>query len=155
MLFKHNEVTKKAERIMLVDFQLTRDACPTADLVYLIYTSTTLEYRKAHLDKVLKLYHDRFNEVCSLMDVESLPGFNLQTLKTRFHRSKLMGYMMALIGLPIMLTQKGDEINMEEIDQSVDMEEMLSQAFGNKNEGQEYKTRIIDVAQELYDDGVI
>ncbi|ODM91728.1 hypothetical protein Ocin01_14956 [Orchesella cincta] len=155
MLFQHNKVTKKAERIMLVDFQLTRDACPTADLVYLVYTSTTLEYRKAHLDEALQLYHDRFNEVCSLMGVETLPDFNMTSLKRRFHRSKLMGYMMATIGLPIMLIQKGEEINLEDFDQNVNIEEMMTQAFGNKNEGQEYKKRIIDVAQELYDDGVI
>ncbi|CAL8069689.1 unnamed protein product [Orchesella dallaii] len=155
MLFKHNGATKKAERIMLVDFQLTREACPTADLVYLIYTSTSLEYRKAHLDEVLQLYHDRFNEICSLMEVDTLPDFNMTSLKRRFHRSKLMGYLMAIIGLPIMLIEKGDEINLEEVDQSMEMEEMFTQAFGHKNQSQTYRKRIIEVAQELYDDGVI
>lgn len=142
---------------MLIDFQLTREGCPTIDLVYLLYTSTTVDFRRKHLEQTLTLYHDQFAKVCKTLGVEALPDFGVSTLKRKFHRSKVIGFMMAVTTFPMMLREDKKNVNnLEHVDNNVEMEDMFLEAFAEGAGGSAlYKTRILEIAEELYEEGVI
>lgn len=101
MLFKYDpEDTGSPQHVILVDFPLVKLACPTIDLACLVYTSTRRNFRKIHLENCLQLYHDTFLDICGQMKVDSLPGFNINSLKSKFRGSALVGLVIAVISLP-------------------------------------------------------
>jgi thiamine kinase-like enzyme len=99
LLFRYDEVTRKAVELLLIDLQVMQEACPTMDLTYLIYTSTTTEFRQKHLEDMLKLYYNSFKSYCDKLGVGYLPGFSLEALKRRFHTSTYNGINHGLNGL--------------------------------------------------------
>src|ERR1700733_11197820 len=91
MLFKYDQETKKPTSIILVDLQMPTECCVTNDLQYVMYSSTSASLKKDHLNGLLQLYHDKFNGVCKLLKTETLPGFDIEALKYRFHLAKPFG----------------------------------------------------------------
>jgi hypothetical protein len=78
-----------------------QETCVVNDLQYAIYANTDGSLRKSHLQELLLLYHDKFNQICANLKTPTLPGFTLESLKFRFHRSKFFGHYMAIISLPL------------------------------------------------------
>lgn len=155
LLFK-KDANDKPEAVMLVDFQLSRPGCPTADLVYLLYTSTTVEFRRQYLQDSLQLYYDKFNEFCGILGVDTLPDFSMEVLRRRFHRNKISGFMMAVTTFPMMLKDSNKASDLEVVCKDVKMDDMMSQAFGEgASDSDLYKKRILEIAQEMYEEGVI
>jgi len=155
LLFRYDEKTKKAIELVLIDLQVMSDNCPTNDLVYLFYTSVSTEFRRKHMNEMLELYYNHFRNYCDQLGVEYLPGYSLEALKRRFHRSKLIGFMMCLMVLPIILK---DTTNMEHLDKSTktdDLAEMFNSIIGGEGKNVSYRERLLGVAQDLYDEGVI
>lgn len=140
---------------MLLDFQLTREACPVGDMVYLIYSGTTRDFRKAHLITLLQIYLDTFISTCATLKVPLLPDFDMTLLQRKFHRYKIIGFLHAMVILPIALKDDEEEAtNLESLDGNAKLDDMFIDAFG-KGVGPLYRERLIEVAQEMYDEGVI
>lgn len=117
MLFRYDPLTKKAVDLVLIDLQMMMDACPTSDLGYAIYSSTSPQPRKKYLKDWLRLYCNQFMLHCDALGVPYLPGFNFESLVRRFHRSKLVSFITATIILPVLLkvaTQAHDLDSCEE-----------------------------------------
>lgn len=139
----------------LVDLQLMREKCPTLDLAYFLYCSTTSEFRKAHLNDVLAIYYHEFLTNCSKMKVEPIPDFTLNELKRRFHESKVCGYACAALILSITLKDTKDVVDVDQVN-AENMEEIMQNMTADKTRVNSiYTERICNLAQELYDEGVI
>jgi hypothetical protein len=155
MLFRYDPETQKPAEIVLVDLQLAQEACVINDLQYVTYACTDGELRKNHLNELLELYHDKFNLVCETMKCPTLPGFNLDSLKYRFHRSKFLGYFMASGGLPIMLKEEDKVVNMEELGEGKDVMEAFKDICGGSSGNAVFRKRLIDVTTDMVADGVL
>jgi len=155
MLFKYDPETKKPVSIILVDLQMPSETCVTNDLQYVMYSSTNASLRKEHFDELLQLYHDKFNHCCKILRTETLPGFNIDSLKYRFHMSKPYGCYMAFNLLPITLKQEDKVVNLEEMGENVDIMEAFSDLCSGGNTNSVYKERIIGVATDMFNDGVL
>jgi len=155
LLFRYNKSGNKPEEIVLIDLQMVREACPTMDMVYVLYSSTDSEFRKKHLDEMLELYHDEFLRNCSLLDVEPLPGFSVEELKRRFHVSKILGYCLAIMVLPIMLKDAADVMDLEKMKEGSGLDDMFNTLAENAGSNKAYSRRITEMARELYEEGVL
>lgn len=116
MLFRYDPITKKPVEIMLVDLQVFRESCLTLDLVYFFYTSTDHNLRSQSLDSLLQLYADHFLQFCRILDTPPFPDFSVKELKRRFNRSKVLGFMMAILVLPIILTSPENSVNLDDVE---------------------------------------
>ncbi|CAL8069693.1 unnamed protein product [Orchesella dallaii] len=154
-LFQYDQQTRKPMKVALVDFPLARLSCPTLDLSCLVYTSTRRSFREMHLEECLKCYHDTFTKVCEQMGVEPLPGFSLTSLKMKFHVMKLVGFLIAAISLPLNLVELGKEVDFEQKNDNVPMQDMFREACDSGEENSSYQTWILELVEELYDEGVI
>lgn len=56
-MFKYDSNRKPME-ICLVDWQASRIASPVTDIVNYVFTCATKDFRDAHYDKMLKIYHE-------------------------------------------------------------------------------------------------
>lgn len=155
MLFKYDEETGKPEKVTLVDLQLYREGCPTTDLIYFFFTSTTSETRRNHEEALIRLYHDKFLEYCTELKCEPLPGFNLSSLKRRFRNAKVMGFLWSMQLLTVVLKEPEKVINIAEMDQKQDANEMFSNILGDSDTNTILRKRLSEMTQELYEDGVL
>jgi len=154
LLFRFDPDTKEAVEIVLIDFQIMREACPSMELAYCIYSSTTTKFREKHLHEMLQLYADEFRRHCDVVGVEYLPGFSYEALQRRFHRAKLMGAVLGIQFLPIVLKDALDAPDMEKFSQDKELSEMMISAMGTRPTEQ-YKERLYELIKELHNEGVI
>ncbi|CAG7725729.1 unnamed protein product [Allacma fusca] len=152
-LFRYNEDGSKPEEVCLLDFQLMREACPTTDLAYFIYTSVDGPTRTKHLKDFLKLYHDTFAATCDQLGVETMPGFNYESLLIRFRQAKIFGMMISLPLLFAVLKnpEKAEDLDTLELDNVGDI---FAKGMNLNDENFLLRHRLSEVIQELYDDGV-
>ncbi|CAL4072938.1 unnamed protein product, partial [Meganyctiphanes norvegica] len=75
LMFRYTDGDENCEKpndINIIDWQLTHWNTPVMDLQYLIYSSTSREFRKEHLEDILQFYHSTFVEATIAMGVEGL-----------------------------------------------------------------------------------
>ena len=165
MLFRYDPETGKPLKTMLVDLQLFREACPTLDLVYFIYTGTTPEFRKEYLNQLLELYADSFLHYCKVLEVKTLPGFSCAELKRRFHLGKIFGLIISIMLLPIMLSEPEDAPDLDTLKRKryslgveTDLEnmgEMMKAINQSASRNTCLADRFVGLAREFYVDGVL
>jgi hypothetical protein len=156
MLFRYDANTGKPVEVILVDLQLVQETCLTTDLAYAIYASTRTELRKNHLDELLQLYHDKFVEICVGHGTPLLPGFTMNELKRRFQNAKIFGFSCATTCLPFMLKEEENAVDLEKSDSDMDMMNMMKEVCGGVNEANTvFRDRVLEVVQEMYDEGII
>lgn len=68
---KQNEITDP-NSIILVDWGSTAWHNPVLDILYLLYTSTTLAYRKKHREEILRHYHAKFTAMTNSLGTSAL-----------------------------------------------------------------------------------
>jgi len=154
MMFRYNSVTNKPEQVILVDLQLCRETCPTSDLAYIVYTSTTTEFRKNHLDEVLNIYFQKFNHFCKLLKVETLPDFTLPELKRRFNRKKLFGMFMGAVCMPIFMKERENAVQLDSLE-GMSQEEIFVSVGKNMSSNTKFAEKFTAFAQEMYNEGVL
>lgn len=149
MLFKYDPETGKPYDIILVDLQLAKETCVVNDLVYVFYACTDLQLRRQHTQELLQLYHDTFNEICDLMKIPTLAGFNMDSLQFRFYRAKPLGYYIATLCLPIILKEETNVVNSQKSETSDTLRDM----FGSQS-NPILKKRLTGVTTEMIEDNV-
>ncbi|OXA51219.1 uncharacterized protein LOC110853579 [Folsomia candida] len=154
MLFRYDQDTGKPLEVVLVDLQAPQETCVVNDLEYVFHVCTTLALRRSHLDDLLQLYHDTFNDICTKFRTPTLPGFCMDSLRFRFHRAKLFGYYMALMGLPIMLNE-GEVRNMEDLEEWKDITDAFIEICADTaGTNRLVKERLIETTKGMIEDGV-
>lgn len=163
MLFQYDEGGKPTT-VCLVDLQCTRVCCIMTDIVYYLYTSTTTEFRKEHLEEMLKWYYTKFTEYCEILKVKPFPGFTWDNFQRKYHRSKMLGLLFATFCLPFMLQRPESNVNMDTV---VEVEknpgahggQAVAEMFKNLGRDQEddklLRERFVKVVEELEQDGII
>jgi len=155
MLFRYDEATGRPVEVILVDLQMVFEGCPTFDLSYVLYASCRSELRKAHLPSLLRLYVDTFNDSCAKLRCPTLPNFSLETLSARFHRILPQAFITASMLIPIMLKEEGKAVNLEEMDHSKDITELMETAMTQDGTTGAYKERVVELVHEMYDLGIL
>ncbi|XP_067007874.2 uncharacterized protein [Anabrus simplex] len=61
IMFSYDEDQETPREVRFVDFQMVRYAPPATDVMMFLQTNTDREFRKAHLEELLKLYHEELN----------------------------------------------------------------------------------------------
>jgi len=154
MLFRYDEKTGEPLECVLLDLQMAQENCITVDLAYVIYASTREELRKIYMKELLQSYHDTFNEICSNLKCSTLPGFTMETLTSRLHYAKIIGFMIGVIVPAVAL--KDEDKNMDEMGHDVNIEDMLLTGMNSSEEGNSvYRDRVLELSKELYNEGVI
>lgn len=153
LMFK-NDASGHPESVMLIDFQLSRPGCPSVDLAHLLYTSTSTQFRENHTSELLKVYFNQFTELCKVLKLNELPGFSIESLTRKFHRSKILGFFLAIVCYPMMYREDGGD-DLEQVKEDVSVDDMFLDTFSGGTDGSVYKTKILELCQELYNDGVL
>ncbi|OXA50876.1 hypothetical protein Fcan01_14444 [Folsomia candida] len=153
MLFRYDPGTGKPVEVILIDLQKPGEACVMTDLQYIFYLSTTLEFRRKYLDDLLQLYHDTFNGVCAKLRTPTLPGFCMDSLRFRFHRAKLFGYYMAMMGIPMIL-KEGEATDWEDMEGDKDVKKAFIELCSGAGTNNTVKERLIEVTREMMEDGI-
>lgn len=100
--------------VRLVDLQVCRKASPATDLNYLLYTSLNGGERREHLNSFLKSYHNSFCNV--LKDGDRDAPFTLEDLKGEYHNKNLFGLLMAVMIVPIVVSEAAEMLDLDNID---------------------------------------
>ena len=66
----NRKTDKGDDEVRMFDLQFPRVARPTIDLVYFLYTSTSVEFRQKHLKEMLLYYHE-----CLMKELQGLMGY--------------------------------------------------------------------------------
>ncbi|CAL8110269.1 unnamed protein product [Orchesella dallaii] len=155
MLFLYNdEGPKKPVSVTLVDWQLNREACPTIDLAYFLFSSVRTSLRIPNLDKLLGIYHDAFVRYCDALQVKPLPGFSFETLKRRYRRAQHYGLLVSLPILSIVLKPPKDSIDMDTV-KSEEVSELFGSVMKGNDENALLKHEISATVLDMYETGVI
>lgn len=111
LLLKYDDDAKKVPiAVKFIDFQMTQTGNVFSDLGYLIYTSTTPEFRKDHLLPVLETYYDAFSLTLSSLGCPLPPGFSLGFLLDQFRACRLAFLIHMAFAVPLQL---GDMVGVE------------------------------------------
>jgi len=153
IMFKYDEDGKPAETI-LVDFQLINYGHPAYDVLYMLYISTDLEFRDAHMADCLSTY---WNTLLTYLDMFKPKGVVYD--ETAFHADiktyKTIAFVLATTLLPNVLS--GSQIEAEGILALRDIQ--LKQAAELEDpenvNSKEIKRRIVGLVQELTRDNII
>jgi len=95
--FKYDEETGIPVEVILMDFQIFQEACPTTDIAYFLFTSASRTIRKEHEDDLLQLYHKTVCDLLESLGWETWPEFTLENLKERYSRAKFYGFSLFLV----------------------------------------------------------
>ncbi|CAL8110272.1 unnamed protein product [Orchesella dallaii] len=155
MLFLYNDqVPKKPVTVTLVDWQITREACPTTDLAYFFFSSVRAPLRIPNLDALLKVYHDAFIRYCDALAVKPLKGFSFETLKRRFRRAEYYGLLVALPLLTFVMKPPEEAPDMD-ADESQQLADIYANIVEGSEKNEELKAEITATVLNLYETGVI
>ncbi|XP_076039886.1 uncharacterized protein LOC143024709 isoform X2 [Oratosquilla oratoria] len=113
LMYKYSEVTqdgiRKIDGVKLIDFQICQWTNPVFDLHYVISTSTTPELRKAHLDDVLRHYHETFTNVTKRLD-SPVPDYSYEEFREEYDKSALVGLIMGICLIQGTLSKTGERM---------------------------------------------
>lgn len=99
MMFKYNDSDvnhNNPSDIKLLDWQTPHWNTPVMDLHHLIYSTTSRELRKEHLEDILQFYHSTFVEATSNMGVVGL-NWTYEDFKNDFNRMALYGFEKGIV----------------------------------------------------------
>lgn len=119
------------DKIVLLDWQITRYCSPVLDLVYFIFVCTDGPMRAKHFDELLNLYHRSLKDTLDHLGGDTMTQFPFTALLRQLKQVGKFGIVMATFLIP-MLTTSNDELpdmdfmaeNMKNEDPAV-MEEMM------------------------------
>lgn len=98
LMFKSetNDGITDPDSIMLVDWGSTAWHNPVLDILYLIYTSTTLDYRKKYREEILKRYHDEFTAITNRLGAPA-SSWTFEAFKEECQKARIYGAVMGMM----------------------------------------------------------
>merc|ERR1712059_67011 len=153
IMFKYDKEGKPAETI-LVDFQLINYGHPAYDVLYMLYISTDLEFRDAHMAECLTAY---WNTLTTYLDQFKPKGVTYD--EAAFHADiktyKTIAFVLATTLLPNVLS--GSQVDAEGLLALRDIQrKQAAELEDPENQNSKaIKRRIIGLVQELIRDNLI
>ncbi|CAL8118631.1 unnamed protein product [Orchesella dallaii] len=119
VLIKNDELGQPTS-VKIIDFQFMQRGNIFTDLLYFMYTSTTPEFRKAHLHTILNVYYDAFQETLEKIKTPLPWGFTKGFLIDEFEAGIISAFGRMTFVLPIQLgsltkTKPEDDKNSEDL----------------------------------------
>lgn len=155
LLFRYDSTTGQPLEVIMVDQQLVHETCIVNDLIHAIYISTDLKFRKNHLNDLLSIYYNEFNRICTTLKVPTLPGFSEKELSKRFHRAKLFAFFISVAELPFVLKNQAELSDLEKVEVGKTASDMMMDICQGFKGNQLLRSRLLELGQELFDDGII
>jgi hypothetical protein len=153
IMFKYDDDGKVAETI-LVDFQLINYGHPAYDVLYMMYISTDLEFRDAHMAECLASY---WNTLATYLDKFKPKGVTYD--EAAFHVDlktyKTIAFVLATTLLPNVLS--GSQVDAEGLLALRDIQRKQAAELEDPENlnSKEIKRRVVGLVQELTRDNLI
>lgn len=154
ILFRHND-NQKPEEVILVDFQVFREACPTFDLAYFLFTSVRSSIRNPREKELFKIYYNQVIECCEALHVTPPKGFTFENLMRRWRRAKIFGLLIAMPLLSIVLKPQEEAKDLDKAGGDDNMAEMFSSVMEGSDKNTLFREELIATVLNMYDDGIL
>ncbi|KAI9562119.1 hypothetical protein GHT06_013084 [Daphnia sinensis] len=105
ILFRYpSETSNEPEEMVLIDWQIARFGHPSHDLGYFLFSSTSSNFRKQHLDELFKEYFAALSIALGKLGIDlSEEGYNQAKFLEEVKQRYILMMMIALFILPILL----------------------------------------------------
>lgn len=133
------------QRIILLDWQITRCASPGIDIVYYLMTSTNKQIRERYFD-LLGVYYDSLSNLMRKLGSDPNEWFTLEDLIDQLKIVGKFGVMIASFSLQIMVSDSKNIIDMDGI--TKDTKEVTEFATLDEFSSNAYKERLSDVIKD-------
>ncbi|CAL4138501.1 unnamed protein product, partial [Meganyctiphanes norvegica] len=98
---------KNSDDLVLIDWQLTHWNTSVADLYYFLFSSTTPEIRKDHLEELLQYYHYIFIDATTKLS-SPVPFWTYKQFKQEYNRLASYGFLKGIM-FTLMLSDAAQE----------------------------------------------
>ncbi|XP_052869563.1 uncharacterized protein LOC128275189 [Anopheles cruzii] len=138
------------ERIILLDWQLTRYVTPVLDLTYFIFCCTDGEFRKRHYDEMMSIYYNSLEALLEKLGHVPQSVFPRTAFMRQLRTFGRFGVLMAVFLVPMLCTRNEDLVDMDEAAEKFrDTKEMDMSMFSkNDNNRSAYTTRMRAVIKD-------
>lgn len=156
IMFKYSSSNDKLEDCRFVDFQFSRYAPPAVDLATLIFTSTTFKFRQQHLENILNIYCDSFENELKLSKINPAILSRDEIIKS-FNGFRLAGLIEGAVFGHLTLLPSDLASNM--MNSSEEYEKFITQSREDKClkafEENYYRDRMTEILTEIVDDFIL
>ncbi|KAG5676170.1 hypothetical protein PVAND_006019 [Polypedilum vanderplanki] len=149
------------DKIVLIDWQISRYCSPVIDLIYFFFICTDQQLRLKHFDEFLRIYHHSLKELLDHLGGDTMTQFPFTALLRHLKRFAKFGVVMAAMAVPMLQTKKEDIIDMDfmaeqmkEADPAV-MEEIMRQYKEKGAENNASNNRMRGVLQDALRNGYL
>ncbi|KRT78399.1 phosphotransferase, partial [Oryctes borbonicus] len=151
-LYENDKSTKDPIDMALIDWQLLRPASPAFDISYFFLTIAS----EAALNKCkdyLKLYHNELSEQIRLLGSEPEVLYPFPAFMKHWKDHCRFGFAMATIIIKVMLSEKDEVVNLEEID--LEDAEQLENLYPKFEKEEEFLRRMKVLAKYMIANGYL
>lgn len=113
----NNMMFKTANDFRFVDLQLSWINSPVFDLQYFIYTSMSPEIRFTKMDQFLKTYHERFVQICQLLEINV--QYSYQDMENDIRHHMIFGFTIFYFVHAIVTAPPESAIDTEKFDDNL------------------------------------
>ncbi|XP_058129492.1 uncharacterized protein LOC131271921 [Anopheles coustani] len=96
------------DKIIILDWQLTRYVSPVLDLVYFLFCCTDEEFRRRHYDEMMSVYYNALSTLLEKLGHNPQEVFPRTALIRQLRRFGRFGILMAVFLVPLLCTRKED-----------------------------------------------
>jgi len=153
ILYKYDE-NDKVESTMLIDFQLINYGHPAYDVLYLLYISSDIEFRDAHMETCLEHYWKTFSVYLEKHGPEDLK-YSWSDFKADIQIYKSIVFVLATTLLPNVLSDIQVEAGGLMALRNLQRKQAQELADTTKTTSKEIKRRIVGLVQEMARENII
>uniref|UniRef100_A0A182NQG5 CHK kinase-like domain-containing protein n=1 Tax=Anopheles dirus TaxID=7168 RepID=A0A182NQG5_9DIPT len=102
------------DKVVLLDWQITRYVSPALDLAYFIFCCTDGEFRRLHYDEMMSIYYSSLATLLEKLGHDPQQVFPRTALVRQMRRFGRFGVLMAVFLVPMMCTRNEDLPDMDE-----------------------------------------
>lgn len=147
----------RPEKIVLLDWQITRYCSPVLDLLYFTFVCTDHELRVKHYDELLGIYHHSLKNLLDHLGGDTMSQFPFTALLRQLKQFGKFGVIMAAMLIPMLATKAEDLPDMDYMSENMDnqdpeyMKEMMKKfSTGNDNYASRMKGALDDAMKFGY-----
>jgi thiamine kinase-like enzyme len=156
VMFKYDSNREKPVECKFVDFQFGRFSPPALDLATLIFTSSSADFRKVHLNDILKSYYDAFENELTLnaISTEILPK---NEISESFSNYRLAGMIESALFCHLTLLPLDAAVSM--MNSSKEYEKFIKECRFDKCmkafQQEFYRSRMTEIVSGIVDEFVL
>lgn len=131
--------------VILIDYQLSRNASPVTDIAYFMYMSTEKELREKHYETLLEIYYGTLAAVLRECNLNVDDIYPRHIFKSHLLKYSVFGLVEALISMMIITAPSEEALKMTEINYQFANEEFYEYQHENW-----FSERLNDVVNDFF-----